>query len=407
MSSATKFVTFNHKSIRRKGAVKPGEVSPAIRQVHDYMGSAFTRLARNLTEADLAEMTEEHRFVAAQVKHARKLVEKIQIQKKSESEAEKLEAELKAVLDSVRGKLGKVGDNDSIHNAAVARVVYFKPGQLDDLVTDGKCTTFVGADGEYTVNMTFPRSLLIGAAGGNGQPQVPMDDLEAIVGCDAQKTKENYAQASAVHGTPQVVQATITALLKAAEAKHTKEEDPEAKAHMLKVFTVLTFISEAYEKMMAEGVADSDETTMITMMHLRKLRTHQTPLWQMWPLFSAPLLQAARDEAGCSMSEENVMESMIALASQMHMIVDKMREGVPDASVFEYFVMKPEPDEAQESGEAKEAEAAEEAQDEEMAHESAEEEQVGRMGSAEKRVLEAAELPREKRQQRGRESTVE
>jgi hypothetical protein len=88
------------------------------------------------------------------------------------------------------------------------------------------------------------------------------------------------------------------------------------------------------------------------------------------------------------------MESMRALATQMHMIVDKMREGVHDAGVHEYFVMMPE----------------KESVDEEMAQESAEAEQVGRMSSAsisEKRVLEAAELPREKRQQRGRESTVE
>jgi hypothetical protein len=298
---------------------------------------------------------------------------------------------LKAVLYGLKGKLGK--NEDKIHEAAVSRVVYLKPGPLDDLVTDGKCTELVGADGEYKSNMTIPRSLLLGAAGGNGQPQVPMDDLEAIIGCDAQKTKENYAQASAVHGTPQVVQANITALCNAAEAEHEKAH-PVAKAHMLKVLTALTFIKEAYETMVAEGVADADETTMITMMHLAELRTQQTPLWQMWPLFSAPLLQAARDEAGGSMSEENVMESMRALATQMHMIVDKMREGVHDAGVYEYFVMMPE----------------KEAQDEEMAHESAEDEQVGRMSSAsisEKRVLEAAELPREKRQQRGRESTVE
>jgi hypothetical protein len=392
MSSATKFVTFKPiKSIKRKGAVKPGkeEVCAEIRQVYDDMVSAFTRLACKLTEEDLAKMTEDRRFVAGQVKYARTLVE--EIQKKSESEAE-LKVELKAVLDGLKGKLGK--NEDKIHEAAVSRVVYLKPGPLDDLVADGKCTELVGADGEYKSNMTIPRSIILGAAGGNGQPQVPMDDLEAIIGCDAQKTKENYAQASAVHGTPQVVQANITALRNAAEAKHTKEEDPAAKEHMRKVFTALTFISEAYETMVAEGVADADETTMITLLHLVELRTQQTPLWQMWPLFSVALLQAARDEAGASMSEELVMQSMRALAAQMHMIVSEMRKGVQDADVHEYFVMMPE----------------KEAQDEEMAHESVEEEQVGRMSSAsisEKRVLEAAELPREKRQQRGRESTVE
>jgi hypothetical protein len=392
MSSAPKFVTYNPiiKSNKRKGAVKPAEeeVSQAIRQVHEYMVSAFPRLAGKLTEADLEKMTEDRRFVAGKVKHARTLVE--EIKKTSESEAEKLEAELKEVLDGLKGQLGKVGKNDSIHNAAVERVVYLKPGTLDDLVANGKCTELVGEDGEYKSNMTIPRSLLLGAAGGNGQPQVPMDDLEAIVGCNAQKTKENYAQASAVHGTPQVVHATITALCNAAEAEHEKAQEPAAKAHMLKVFTALTFIKEAYEKKVAEGVADADETTMITLLHLVELRTQQTPLWQMWPLFSAPLLQAAHDEAGGSMSEENAMESMRALATQMHKIVDKMREGVHDAGVYEYFVMMP----------------AKEAQDEEMAHESAEEEQVGRMSSAEKRVLEAAELPCEKRQQRGRESST-
>jgi hypothetical protein len=299
------------------------------------------------------------------------------------------------VLDGLKGKLGKVGKNDSIHEAAVSRVVYLKPGTLDDLVANGKCTTFVGADGEYKSNMTIPRSMILGAAGGNGQPQVPMEDLEAIIGCDAQKTKENYAQASEVHGTPLFVHTTITALCSAAEAVYKMGEDePVTKEHMRKVLNALTFIRQAYVTMVAEGVADADETTVVTMLHLAELRTQQTPVWQTWPLFSARLLQAACTEASASMSEPHVLESMTALASQMHKIVDKMREGVHDAGVYEYFVMMPE----------------KESVEEEMAHESAEDEQVGRMSSAsisEKRVLEAAELPREKRQQRGRESTVE
>ena len=408
MSSATNFVTYKPiKSNKRPCAVKPKageageageEVCEEIRQVYERMVAAFTRLACKLPKADLAKMTEDRRFVAGQVKYARTLVE--EIQKKSESEAElkiELEGELKAVLDGLKGKLGKVGKDDAIHNAAVSRVVYLKPGTMDDLVTAGKCTTFVGADGEYKLHLTIPRSLILGAAGGNGQPQVSMDELEAIIGCDAQKTKENYAQASAVHGTSAVVQANITALCNAASAEHTKEKEPVAKEHMRKVLNALTLISDAYAKMVAEGVADADETTMITLLHLAELKTQQTPLWQMWPLFSARLLQAACAEASASMSEERVMESMKALASQMHKIADKMREGVHDAGAYEYFVMMPE----KEPGEAQEAQ---ESVEEEMA---VEDEQVGRMTSAssEKRGRESTEGSSEKRQ-RGRESTL-
>jgi phage gp36-like protein len=405
--SATKFVTY--KPNKRPCAVKPkaGEeqVCEKIRQVYDRMVAALTRLACKLTEEDLAKMTEDRRLVVEQVKRARELVEKIQKAELkvelAELEAE-VKAELKAVLEGLKGKLGK--NEDKIHEAAVSRVVYLKPGTMDDLVTAGKCTTFVGADGEYKLHLTTPRSLIIGAAGGNGQPQVPMDDLEAIVSCDAQNTKENYARASEVHGTPLFVHTTITALCSAADAVYKMGEDePVTKEHMQKVLNALTFIREAYVSMVAAGVADADETTVVTLLHLAELRTQQTPVWQTWPLFSARLLQAACEEAAQSMSETRVLESMRALAEQMHKIVDKMREGVRDAGAYEYFVMMPE----KESGEAQEAQESAEA---EMAQESVEEEQMVRMSSASspKRGRESTEEPpREKRQQRGRESTVE
>jgi hypothetical protein len=78
---------------------------------------------------------------------------------------------------------------------------------------------------------------------------------------------------------------------------------------MLSVLSALTSIREAYQSMVAEGVADADETTVATLMHDVELRTQQTPVWQTLPHFSAALLQAAYEEASASMARDAVPRS--------------------------------------------------------------------------------------------------
>ena len=401
MSAATKFVTYQSKESSKKSKAKAKaneskgnktkggetgeEACEEIREVHEHMASALTRLARKLTTEDLQKMTEERCFVAEQVKRARELAEEIKVVAVPE-----LVGELKEVLDGLKGKLGKVGSDGGMHEAAVGRVVYLRPGPLDALVAEGKCTKFVGADGTYVEHLTIPRSLILGAFGGNGQPDVAMeDDLEAIVGCDAQKTIENYALASEVHGTPVFVHTTMTELCKAAEAAHEKEEEPAAKEHMLSVLNALTSIREAYQGMVAEGVADADETRVATLMHLPELRTQQTPVWQTFLDFSAGLLQAAYEKASVSMGAERALEAMRALGTQMHAIVNKMREGVRDAGVFEYFVMEAEEESTDDGhGHEQEQEQEQERESTDDAHEQEEEQASKQRGLVIKKAVE-------------------
>ena len=89
MSAATKsnFVTYKGKGNKSKANESKGKgkargkeaVCEEMREVHEHMASALTRLARPLTTEDLQKMTEERCFVAEQVKRARELVEEIKV----------------------------------------------------------------------------------------------------------------------------------------------------------------------------------------------------------------------------------------------------------------------------------------------------------------------------------------
>ena len=354
MSSAKSILAKSiEPAITGTSALEEAKSAQHADEIHARLGAVLHKLARVLTQADLAKICDDYKMVVEDVRAARGQLDLIKALKKSipalyvkpdaiasarlnteEREERDLDSEKAALMEKIEAAHaaveciskeleGRLGAKDK-HSGLFSRGVELKRNLLDVEVTrgwvDGTMKVFQTEDGtEYSAVVPMSKHL----AGPNLHPKVSLDDIEAIVSSDASTTTSNYASAQKVCDSAEFVLHGLEALLAlcAAERSHDTHKALEA---MLAVYREA---GEKKQRVFLVLVGERSNVPILT----QRYHTFLAP--------EAKLVKATLKRLYQSQGPEDALKCMRALETHLEGAVAHMTKSGSSAAPHGYYIL--------------------------------------------------------------------